>query len=182
MQEASRLFVSRGYHGISMREIAQVVGLSKPGIYYHFKDKEDLFLAILIANLSHIGSITHQARHEGATAHDQISRLLRALFAQAPEQQAIIRLASQEIVHLSQAARLEFSRLYQAEFIGQIEDILRSGIERGELRPMDVRLATWILLGMAYPFLYPAHERELGPPEEAIELMLTIFLQGAARL
>lgn len=182
MQEASRLFVSRGYHGISMREIAQVVGLSKPGIYYHFKDKEDLFLAILIANLDHIGSITRQARHEGATAHDQISRLLRALFAQAPEQQAIIRLASQEIVHLSQAARLEFSRLYQAEFIGQIEDILRSGIERGDLRPMDVRLAAWILLGMAYPFLYPAHERELGPPEEAIELMLTIFLQGAARL
>jgi AcrR family transcriptional regulator len=179
LEEATRLFVARGYHGISMREIAEGVDVSKAGIYYHFKDKEDLFLAILTANLERLESLIQQARQEGRTTREQIGRIIGAIFAQASEQRAIIRLASQEMAHLSPSARAEFGRLYQEKFIGQIEDVLRAGIERGELRTMDVSLATWILLGMAYPFLYPAHERELGPGE-AIDLMLTIFFDGAA--
>ena len=51
-EEATRLFVANGYHGVSMREIAEAVGISKAGLYYHFRDKEDLFIAILTANLS----------------------------------------------------------------------------------------------------------------------------------
>ena len=37
--EATCLFVVRGYRGISMREIAEAAGISKAGLYYHFKDK-----------------------------------------------------------------------------------------------------------------------------------------------
>jgi hypothetical protein len=34
---------------------------------------------------------------------------------------------------------------------------------------------------MAYPFFYPAHERELGGADEAIDVMVTIFFDGLAR-
>ncbi len=43
LEQARQLFASQGYRGLSMRQIAEVVGISKAGIYYHFKDKEDLF-------------------------------------------------------------------------------------------------------------------------------------------
>jgi AcrR family transcriptional regulator len=180
IQEATCLFVSQGYYAVSMREIAQAVGVSKAGLYYHFKDKESLFLAILVAHLERIENLIHTARQEGSTTRDQISQMMRAIFEQAPDQRAIIRLASQEMAHLSQDARAEFGRLYHEKFIGQIEDILRAGIGRGELRAMKVGLATWVLLGMMYPFFYPAQQRELGSPDEAIELMLTVFFDGAA--
>jgi AcrR family transcriptional regulator len=180
IEEATCLFVSQGYYAVSMREIAEAVGVSKAGLYYHFKDKESLFLAILVAHLERIENLIHTARREGSTTREQISRMVRAIFEQAPDQRAIIRLASQEMAHLSQSARVEFGRLYHDKFIGQIEDILRAGIERGELRAMNVGLATWVLLGMMYPFFYPAQQRELGSPDEAIELMLTVFFDGAA--
>ncbi len=180
IEEATRLFVSHGYHAISTRAIAEAAGVSKAGLYYHFKDKESLLLAILTANLERIAAIVQEARLKGSTAREQIAWILRAIFEQPPEQRAIIRLSSQEMAHLDPGDRAEFGRLYREEFTGQIEDILRAGVERGELRPMDVRLATWVLLGMAYPFLYSAHERELGRPQDAIELMLTIFFDGAA--
>lgn len=180
IQEATCLFVSRGYHAVSMREIAAAVGVSKAGLYYHFKDKESLFLAMLIAHLERVENLVGDARAEGTTAREQIGKMMRAIFEQAPDQRAIIRLASQEMAQLSQSARAEFGRLYHGKFIGQIEDILRAGVHRGELRAMNVSLATWVLLGMMYPFFYPAQERELGPPAEAIELMLIIFFDGAA--
>ena len=87
------------------------------------------------------------------------------------------------MTHLSQAARAEFGRAYQNKFIHQVEEILRGGVERGELKPVNVQLATWILLGMAYPFLYPAldttpHEHALGGVREAMDLMVTTFFDG----
>ena len=179
IQAATNLFVSRGYPGISMREIAEAVGVSKAGLYYHFRDKEALFLAVLTANLEHIESLIRRARQTGPTTRDQISIMVRAIFEQTTDQRAIIRLASQDLPHVNQAARVEFGRVYHEKFLGQIEDMLRDGIASGQVRRMDASLATWVLLGMMYPFFYPAHQRELQSIDEAIDLMLAIFFDGA---
>ena len=180
MEEATRLFVTRGYHGISMREIAEAVGVSKAGLYYHFKDKEDLFIAILTANLEQIDRIITQARQTGQTARERISQIIQAILGQAPHQRAIIRLASQEMGRLSQTARDQFDRLYQAKFIDQLEAILREGSARGELRPINTSAATWILLGMAYPYLDPAHARDAEGMREAVNAIISIFFDGVA--
>src|SRR5512136_2220278 len=181
LEKATRLFVASGYAGISMREIAEAVGVSKAGLYYHFKDKEALFMAILNANLDHLGSLIQTARQQGATSREQVSGMLHSIFDQAPNQRAIIRLASQEMTHLSRESRAEFGRAYQAKFIHQVEEILCGGVERGELKPVNVQLATWIVLGMAYPFLYPAHEHELGGVREAMDLMVMTFFDGLGK-
>ena len=59
--EATRLFVAFGYHRISMREIAEATGISKAGLYYHFRDKEELILEILHSNLVEIFSLSRRA-------------------------------------------------------------------------------------------------------------------------
>ena len=180
LEEATRLFVARGYHGISMREIAERVGVSKAGLYYHFKDKEDLFLAILTENLDITERLAAQAQREQPTARAQIGWLLRAILAQPPHQRALIRVASHEIEHVSEAARAEFGRRYREKFIDRLAGILRAGISRGELRRFDVRTATRVLLGMMYPFLTPGAQGA-GPGEAELELMLSLFFEGAEK-
>jgi AcrR family transcriptional regulator len=44
---ARKVFARRGYDRASIAEIAAEAGLSNGAIYYNFKDKEDLFLALL---------------------------------------------------------------------------------------------------------------------------------------
>lgn len=41
------LFSARGYHGVSMNDISQAVGITKAALYYHFEDKESLFIAAM---------------------------------------------------------------------------------------------------------------------------------------
>ncbi len=43
---AYTLFVEQGYHGTSMRQIAQEAGLALASIYNHFSGKEELFTAV----------------------------------------------------------------------------------------------------------------------------------------
>jgi len=47
VEAAFRLFVSQGYHGTSMRQIAQASGLQPSSLYNHFDGKEQIFIAII---------------------------------------------------------------------------------------------------------------------------------------
>src|SRR5579863_10773918 len=44
---AAQVFADRGFHGASLDEVAAVAGFSKGAVYSNFKNKEDLFLALL---------------------------------------------------------------------------------------------------------------------------------------
>jgi len=48
VQAAHRLFIEQGYHGTSMRQIADRAGLALGGIYNHFAGKEDIFASVLL--------------------------------------------------------------------------------------------------------------------------------------
>lgn len=45
---AHSLFSQQGYHGTSMRQIAERAGITLGGIYNHFSGKEDLFRTLII--------------------------------------------------------------------------------------------------------------------------------------
>src|SRR6266851_2463308 len=47
LKAAMQLFASRGFHETSMSEVAREARVSKALIFWHFKTKEELFLAVL---------------------------------------------------------------------------------------------------------------------------------------
>jgi len=151
LDTATRLFVTHGYKGLSMREIAAATGLSKAGLYHHFKTKEELFIAVLEGNIDMVANIIEAAHRAHTTLRDQLMAILTGIFTLPPERRAIIRLASQEMAALQPDTRHRFMAHYQARFI-----------QRGEVRPLPSRMLTWFFLGMAYPFFYPAHGGDDG--------------------
>lgn len=47
LDAAASVFPRHGYHGTSLDEIAEEAGYTKGAVYSHFKNKEDLFLALV---------------------------------------------------------------------------------------------------------------------------------------
>ena len=180
LQEATLLFTRSGYNAISMREIAAACGITKAGLYYHFKDKEALIIAVMTDYLNEIGHLISECRAASPNAHGRLTAFIRAIFAQPAEKRAIIRLASQEMPNLSPQARASFNQLYQDRFIGALGEILTEGMQGGELRPANSQQLVWILLGMMYPFFYPGQERT-SQLEEGVELIISTFFDGIAR-
>jgi AcrR family transcriptional regulator len=180
IEAALNLFITYGYHGLSMRQIAEAVGVSKAALYYHFQDKEQLFLAVLDTQLKHFETLIDLAATEECSARQRIRRLVREILSQPVAMRAAIRLASQEMAQLSEPARAAFNRSYHFRFIDKIQALLKAGIDQGELRPVDPEVATWALLGILYPYFFPAQNSDVPPARDVIEPLLLIFLDGIA--
>lgn len=54
LQESARLFVSQGFDGTTMRDIANATGILAGSLYYHFPSKEVLFLTVHSEGMRHL--------------------------------------------------------------------------------------------------------------------------------
>ena len=178
---AMRMFIQQGYHGLAMRQISEAVGVSKAALYYYFKDKEELFLAILNSYLNDMGSSIDAIRAKSGSSADQITQFVESVLRQPAEQRALTRLASQEMGQLSAASRKKFDKLYHEKFIGKLTAILQEGMDRGEFQSLNAEIATWSLLGIMYPYFYPALCGEKPIPAGTIQEIVRIYLNGVKK-
>ncbi len=176
--QAQRLFMEQGFRGISMRQIAEQVGLTKAALYYHFRDKEDLFVAIVERYLLRTAELVDTASAQGQTCRAQLTAVVHAILTQPVEERSILRLASQELSNISTEARSRFLVLYHEKFIGRLTALIDAGMASGELRAVDARLATWTLLGMMYPYFHPSPSTGLVMDDAQIDALVSIYFDG----
>lgn len=181
LSSATQLFIKQGYYGLSMRQIAESVGVTKAALYYHYKDKESLFLAILETHLEKFETLIIEIEAQSVSCRERIRLLVTRVLNQPADQRAVIRLASQEMANLSAESRRSFGEIYHQRFIGRIQTMVETGIKNRELRPVDSQVATWTLLGMMYPYFYPVHSADVSLSPDAIEQLVDLYLDGVAR-
>lgn len=72
-------FVETGYHGATMRSIADRAGMSVPGVYHHYRDKQQLLVRALDLTMNELRWRVHAAREQGATADVRLVHTVEAL-------------------------------------------------------------------------------------------------------
>lgn len=180
LHEAAQLFVSQGYNGISMREIGDASGMTKAALYYHFKDKQDLLREIIKTTLANTKERFEKTAIGTETIREQISSLINEIFLQRPEERGILHLIFVEAPHLDETMRKEITCIYHDQFLSVIENLLQAGVERGEIKLEEPRLAARLLLGMMYPFIHPRHTETQAERQQAVDLMVSIFFDGVS--
>ncbi len=173
--EAARLFVASGYHGVSMREVAEAVGVTKPALYHHFADKEALFLAMLDGALARLADIVEVAA-TGQGIRAQLEILIAQLLASAPAQRVGLQLAS-ELRHVSTERRTAFETEYRRVWMGGLTALFEAAVVKGELR---TDLPATALSRAFLAFIYPL---VTGPPaadpQALAKSLLSVYLDGA---
>lgn len=76
---ATRVFVRRGFHATTMREVATEAGLSVAGVYHHYPSKERILVAVLDLTMSEITWRVQVARSEGRDDEESFSLMVESL-------------------------------------------------------------------------------------------------------
>lgn len=84
LDTALELFADQGYDKTSLREIAERVGVTKAALYYHFRSKEDILVALMEPVASMQESVVTALRtgelHDPAIWEATLVRVVDALF------------------------------------------------------------------------------------------------------
>jgi len=82
---AARLIEEKGYHNITLEDVARLAGMSRGAIYGNFRDRDELFMAVLESRWQPI----IPPFKTGATFREQMRLLAEAVIAAAPARQAM---------------------------------------------------------------------------------------------
>ncbi|WP_284645969.1 TetR/AcrR family transcriptional regulator [Paenibacillus silviterrae] len=144
LQTAASLFLTRGYQLTSMDDIVAVSNVSKTNIYYHYKNKEELLLAIVDQLIDgYDRQISLVLSQDELSIPDRLDRMLR-LFADRQEQQDILGgcpflTLYTQTAHTSEDAAAKIKAFFDRQLAG-VERLLELGKQRGEL-PSNVPTA-----------------------------------------
>ncbi len=147
-REAARLFAEKGYHGTSVGDLAQALGVQKGSLYAHIDSKQDLLWEIA----SEGAAAFHAALDElpaRASAVERIRLALRGHLRVVAEQLDVATVFTREWRYLAEERRETFvaeRRRYEE----RIRELFREGRDQGELRSdLDEGAAALLFLSAA---------------------------------
>ena len=98
LEVARRAFGTSGFHAVSMEEVAEQAGVTKPILYDHFPSKKDLYLALLDEDLNVLHGMIEEALASPQGNRERIRGSFQAYFDFVAGQADGFRLLMQETV------------------------------------------------------------------------------------
>jgi len=150
---AKVLFADRGYHGVSVDEIARRVGVSPAVLYRHFESKQVLYETVLGELAARRESYVEAILAEPDDFAHVLRRMTRVYVGAVAEDPDYLRMELHSVLEGSPQARAFFENRWRpfAEFIAHSLNEL--GRQTGQRTP-DARVAALMFQGMVREALY----------------------------
>lgn len=180
LHEAREFFLKHGYAEVSMQQIADAAGMTKAALYYHFRDKDDLFGQVVIEEMK------QQRRSVEAlieNAHGPIDEVLGRLAQHYMSQLVpdVIRLMADYQKHVPES-RHDDVHCELENFITIFNRLFERAAKAGEIGNIPPRLAASIffhtLLGVIHQSFDPDAATEALDPDYAASIVTSVFLHG----
>ncbi|MCM3454028.1 TetR/AcrR family transcriptional regulator [Heyndrickxia oleronia] len=76
MNAARELFITKGYQHVSMRQVAKELGYSHGAIYYHFKNKAELFYALVEEHFHMLDQVLDRILEEELDTLEKLKKVM----------------------------------------------------------------------------------------------------------
>ena len=165
LEGARKLFLTRGFASVSIRQIAAEAGTSTAAIHYHFDDKLGLYRAMLEEAVAPVAEALRRLgdpEREERVDVTEVMRLYAGMLAENPWVPALI---VQEVLAEGGQFRAQFIEHFAGRLAPLVVRIITREQARGTIRPdVDPRLAALSAMSMTvFPFLArPVTSRVLG--------------------
>lgn len=129
---AARLIAEKGYNGVSMREISEQSGVSKPTIYYYFTNKESIFKELVHVGLSYITDSLVEIQTLNIPVKEKLVRLIKRHFRQCLQHPEFIKFFFSLITFIKE---LPFLKTFEEEAQRNqkmLTDMIQQGVDSGE--------------------------------------------------
>lgn len=147
---AAEVFAQKGFANASMNDIVQATAISKGGIYWHFKSKDEIIQAIFVQFFEMQISFLRMMLNQEGSARVRLLGLADSLGRMLAESKN----ESQRFPHpldfysqsLRQPTLLEFMKPYLDNYLKIMAELIQKGIDEQEFVPCHAEDAALVLL------------------------------------
>ncbi len=154
---AQNRFFGKGFDSVSMDEIARDLELSKPALYLYFKNKESLYLAVVLRGMHILQETLTHAMAKQKSGLEKVQSFLEALCLEyVPKHQEYYELLvvtrEQHFMDMFERHEIEGSKQFgniAMEILTRVVEAIKLGKEDGTIRENVEPLQTAIFLSVA---------------------------------
>lgn len=181
---AAELLAERGYHEMSLDDIATRVGISKGTIYLHFASKEDLVIAFLDQGMSAFLGVMDAMLSGPATPPEKVRAIIDHVSSSMTDErfQVIGAMMQAPEIHSRLAERQDEMRKRWAEPRRRLAAVIEQGKAEGDFDPtLPTPLILNLLMSLLTPHIYRRLVTEEGlTSAEVAEGLSRFFFKGIA--
>lgn len=145
LREASASFNKRGFHGTSLDDVAQRLGVTKAALYYYFANKQAVLKACFDLAMEVAFSNVDQAKREGTNGRDKLKIVLAGFLEYIIDEQSVnITMMEEDALSAEDMTSVKTER---TRFEHEIREFVREGVKDGSIIPCDPKLVVMALLG-----------------------------------
>jgi AcrR family transcriptional regulator len=181
LQSAVRTFDRKGYSAASVREIAEMAGVAKPALYYHFGSKEGLLIAILDEAVREFAETISEAVTRPGTARERLMALCDDVFSLFEENIPIVRVAHTVFLGPPGIAPAFDLTTFERVWRESLQRVVEDGQASGEFRPVPSIDVAYALMGLVDSCV----ERQMHPGfdpvgRDGLRRIVSLLLDGVA--
>lgn len=180
LRVAERLFRERGYAAVTMRDIAEALGMRQASLYYHAPEgKEQLFVEVTEQGLTrHHSELEQIIAQAEPTIAAQLHAVTFWLLSQAPVD--FMRLFRADLPALSEAHSFRLADLARWGWLAPLEQVFGDAYTRGEIRLVDEKLMA-VSFMVLIESVHDMHRYTNAPKEVLARDMIEVLLDGMRR-
>lgn len=144
---AAKIFAAKGYHAATLDEIAAAIGVSKPALYYHIKNKQEILREIISRIMEPMEKVAQMGRSE-LPPRTRMANMIKMLVQFAAERSEITLIALELNKILPRKSREAFKKR-QKDVEGVLQNTIAEGIRNGEFVECDTRMFAFAILAVA---------------------------------
>ncbi|MCP3800818.1 TetR family transcriptional regulator [Allokutzneria sp. A3M-2-11 16] len=126
-----RVFADRGFAESSLADIAKAAGVTRGAAYHHFKDKAELYLAVVSEKWPVAAAPVWEPLFTEGPAEDRLREHLRRYFVALERNDTMRSILSVTIYKSGNAPGLELKRDVMRLWVSQIADVLAAAENPG---------------------------------------------------
>jgi AcrR family transcriptional regulator len=146
LQTAAHMFLEQGYRRTSMSELAKRLQITKPALYYYFRNKEEILVECYRAGITLIETLLDKALVSRGTGLDKVKAYIEAYAKSIVLYDFGRCVAMLDENELSPETRKEV-RALKRRIDTSIRGYIEEGITDKSIAPCDARLASFAVSG-----------------------------------
>lgn len=135
IDEARKIVASRGMEGLTIKNIARVVGISEGAIYRHFHSKNEILVGLVDEVGEVIEEIVRKAEEDAQSPLEKLEALLKEHLSSAERRHGVSFLVIAEVLRNGHPHLRHRMQGVINNYLAKVEEILEDGVQRGQINP-----------------------------------------------